>query len=68
MEKFIKASNTEMFLNLIKQREKVQELIIERNDQQFSKTPAGQELLTCIAPKDQLIKSQLEFVHNAVSG
>lgn len=64
MDKFISKQNYDMFLELARQRESLQELIDQRQDHDYKTTAEGRKILADIKYDNQMIMNKLRIFLN----
>lgn len=64
MEKLLVKQDMDLFLELMEQRERLQKLIEETNDQEFRTSPQGISLLTKIQQTEKTIMLRLQLTRN----
>jgi len=66
ISKFIDARNDEMVEELVRQRQKLETFIQEKNDQDYHKTPEGKALIGSILALNQAAAKRLQHRYNTL--
>lgn len=66
MDKFISKQNYDMFFDLARQRECLQEMIDQASDQHYKLTAEGQQVLADIKRDNQIIMNKLRMFLNSI--
>jgi len=66
ISKFIDARNDEMVEELVRQRQKLETFITEKNDREYHKTPAGKTLIGSILALNQEAAKRLQHRYNTL--